>query len=123
LKSIGGDMGFFGLGDLRQGRSMQGRVSFLEGMLPLATEKMALPHVSMRGEFYTDVHLIRENEDCWVVLLDVTKETTELQLLRQRGNELSLAETKLARCLRELESGRVEIKALRKELEAERHGG
>src|ERR1700734_4424907 len=74
LIQAGGELEYYGLGDLEQGNSAFDQLPFLEGLLPLAETPFLLESLGMPGGSVADVHLFADEEKTWVVLLDVTVE-------------------------------------------------
>ena len=56
----------------------------------------------MGEERWADIHIFTENDNAWVVLLDVTTEETQRRQVQQKINELSLLGAQQSRELAQL---------------------
>src|SRR6202789_775864 len=74
LIQAGGELEYYGLGDLKHGDSASDQLPFLQGLLPLAETPFLLESVGMPGGTVADVHLFGNEDMTWGVLLDATAE-------------------------------------------------
>src|ERR1700679_2948511 len=74
LIKAGGELEYYGLGDLKHQHSATDQLPFLEGLLPLAETPFVLESVGMPSGSVADVHLFADEDRTWVALLDVTVE-------------------------------------------------
>ena len=85
LMQAGGELEYYGLGDLEHGDSASDQLPFLEGLLPLEETPFVLESVGMPSGSVADVHLFGEGEMTWVVLLDVTAEHDHARKIQQKA--------------------------------------
>jgi hypothetical protein len=116
LIDLGGSLGTYGLGDLREGQDVENRFSFLEGNPVGDKDTVILPRVIVTSGVYADVHIISEEAGLWIVLLDATAEAEQLQLMQQRGNETNLLRERIVQLHAQLEAAQRTIAQLRDEL-------
>ena len=96
LVSAGGDLGRFGLGDVRRGESLLQQAYFLEGLLPIDGSHSVLCRVETATGVFADIHLFHITEGDCVLLLDATSEVAERaeieQALRRTEEQLRQSE-------------------------------
>ncbi len=90
----GGDLAIFGLENIEAGQPVAEAAYYLDGMLPVS-DPVSIPAMMTDSGRYADVHLFSEDGHDWVVLLDVTDEIQQKQIIQQKGNELSLVARQL----------------------------
>ena len=89
IVEAGGALEAYGLDQLTPGIPARDVTLFLEGMLPLDSEPIFLPGVHFAPEVIADIHLFRD-EDCdWVLLLGAESHEAR-QILQQKSHELAL---------------------------------
>jgi serine phosphatase RsbU (regulator of sigma subunit) len=119
LIHAGGELDFYGLGDLKQGDSASTQLPFLEGLLPLA-EPFLLQSVNMPGGSVADVHLFTDEDRTWVVLLDVTVEHDQARKMQQKAYDMTLLSQREARLIAKLEAAHKELTVAHRDLAASR---
>lgn len=97
LVERGGQLGDYGLADLRAGEPVGAQVFFLEGLFPLAGAEVMLPCVQTASGRVADLHLFARAEGDYVLLLDATAQERQQRLMQQKGNELSLSYQRLVK--------------------------
>lgn len=97
LLEWGGDLSAYDIAGLERGINVGDRVPLLQGLLPLETNNIFLPHVSTGAGLFADVYLFSRQEGTWVLLLDSTADATKRQRMQQKANDLSLQVTDLER--------------------------
>lgn len=97
--SAGGELATYGLATVGAGEYAGDRLFFLEGFFPLAEASEILPSVHTEQGRIIDIHLIAEDTEGWVVLLDTTADARRQQRLQQKGNDLSLLRQQYARLI------------------------
>lgn len=97
LLEWGGDLSAYGVAGLEKGVNVGERVPLLQGLLPLETHNVFLPHVSTGVGLSADVYLFSRDEGTWVLLLDSTADATKRQRMQQKANDLSLQVVDLER--------------------------
>lgn len=96
----GGNLEFYGVRNLKQGKPVDEQIHFLEGLLPLRSAEMFLPFVQTDSGVYMDIHLFSGDNDC-VLLLDATKEEIQQSLMQQKANDLNILRDRVFRKLEE----------------------
>jgi sigma-B regulation protein RsbU (phosphoserine phosphatase) len=109
LIQAGGELEYYGLGDLEQGNSASDQLPFLEGLLPLAETPFLLESVGMPGGSVADVHLFADEDRTWVVLLDVTVEHDLARKMQQKAYDMTLLSQREARLIAKLEAAHKEL--------------
>ena len=120
LIQAGGELEYYGLGDLEHGDSASDQLPFLEGMLPLAETPFLLESVGMPGGAVADVHLFADEDRTWVVLLDVTVEHDQARKMQQKAYDMTLLSQREARLIAKLEAAHKELTLTHRDLAASR---
>ncbi len=68
---------------------------FLSGLVPMQEEYEYLPSLQVSDRSVLDVHLFKEKNSYWIILVDKTEDLEWQQKARQNGNELRLLQQKL----------------------------
>lgn len=97
LLEWGGDLSAYDIVGLERGINVGEHVPVLQGLLPLETPNVFLPHISTGGGLSADVYLFSRPEGSWVLLLDSTADATKRQRMQQKANDLSLQVVDLER--------------------------
>src|SRR5580658_1275477 len=116
LIQAGGELEYYGLGDLEHGDSASDQLPFLEGLLPLAETPFLLESVGMPGGSVADVHLFADEDRTWVVLLDVTAEHDHARKIQQKAYDMTLLSQREARLIAKLESAHKELTLAHRDL-------
>jgi phosphoserine phosphatase RsbU/P len=116
LIQAGGELEYYGLGDLKHGDSASDQLPFLEGLLPLAETPFLLESVGMPGGSVADVHLFADEDRTWVVLLDVTAEHDHARKMQQKAYDMTLLSQREARLIAKLEAAHKELTLAHREL-------
>ncbi len=116
LIQAGGELEYYGLGDLEQGNSASDQLPFLEGLLPLAETPFLLESVGMPGGSVADVHLFAEEHGTRVVLLDVTVEHDLARKMQQKAYDMTLLSQREARLIAKLEAAHTELTLAHRDL-------
>jgi phosphoserine phosphatase RsbU/P len=116
LIKAGGELEFYGLGDLQQQHSASHQLGFLEGLLPLAETPFLLESVGMPSGRVADVHLFGEEDRTWVVLLDVTAEHDHARKMQQKAYDMTLLSQREARLIAKLEAAHKELTLTHRDL-------
>ncbi len=90
LLSWDGDLQQYGLEQLHPLEPIVNQLFFLDGIFPLQQTRDTLPCLQTSDGLAIDVHLFREAEHSWVLLLDASDQTEKITRLQQKGNDLSL---------------------------------
>src|SRR5580692_3998542 len=109
LIKAGGELEYYGLGDLKPHHSAADQLPFLEGMLPLAESPFLLESVGMPGGSVADVHLFADEDRTWVVFLDVTTEHDHARKMQQKAYDMTLLSQREARLIAKLEAAHKEL--------------
>jgi PAS domain S-box-containing protein len=97
LSEWGGDLSSYGINGLQQNMDVGAHVPFLQGLLPLETRNLFLPHMSTGEGAYADVYLFSRESGTWVLLLDSSADASKRQRMQQKSNDLSLQVADLER--------------------------
>src|ERR1700733_2556157 len=116
LIKAGGELEYYGLGDLKQQHSAADQLPFLEGLLPLAETPFLLESVGMPGGNVADVHLFGNEDMTWVVLLDVTAEHDQARKMQQKAYDMTLLSQREARLIAKLEVAHQELTLAHRDL-------
>jgi serine phosphatase RsbU (regulator of sigma subunit) len=116
LIQAGGELEYYGLGDLEHGDSASDQLPFLEGLLPLAETPFLLESVGMPGGSVADVHLFADEDRTWVVLLDVTAEHDHARKIQQKAYDMTLLSQREARLIAKLEAAHKELTLAHRDL-------
>jgi phosphoserine phosphatase RsbU/P len=116
LIQAGGELEYYGLGDLEHGDSASDQLPFLEGLLPLAETPFLLESVGMPGGSVADVHLFADEDRTWVVLLDVTAEHDHARKIQQKAYDMTLLSQREARLISKLEAAHEELTLTHRDL-------
>jgi sigma-B regulation protein RsbU (phosphoserine phosphatase) len=116
LIQAGGELEYYGLGDLKHGDSASDQLPFLEGLLPLAETPFLLDSVGMPGGTVADVHLFADEDRTWVVLLDVTEEHDHARKMQQKAYDMTLLSQREARLIAKLEAAHKELTLAHRDL-------
>jgi phosphoserine phosphatase RsbU/P len=116
LIQAGGELEYYGLGDLKHGDSASDQLPFLQGLLPLAETPFLLESVGMPGGTVADVHLFAEEDRTWIVLLDVTVEHDHARKMQQKAYDMTLLNQREARLMAKLEAAHKELTRTHRDL-------
>jgi serine phosphatase RsbU (regulator of sigma subunit) len=116
LIHAGGELEYYGLGDLKHGDCASDQLPFLEGLLPLAETPFLLESVGMPGGTVADVHLFADEDRTWVVLLDVTAEHDYARKMQQKAYDMTLLSQREARLIAKLEAAHQELTLAHRDL-------
>lgn len=86
----GGNLSAYGLEDVQEGEYARDRLDFLEGVSLGEEKALVLSRVAMKSGIYADVHIVANQDGLWIVLLDVSEETRQLEAMQQAANESCL---------------------------------
>ena len=109
VADLGGELGEYGLAELRRGGEVDEQLPLLAGLLPLDAGNVFLPKVKMDAGPYADVYLFGGEQGTWVLLLNATAEAVKRQHMQQRTYDLSLQVTDLQREGDELHQAKSEL--------------
>jgi len=112
LKLSGGMLSVYGIGALNNDKPISEQVLFLEGLLPLTSSPLFLPHLNIDNNFAADVYLFNGNEGTWIVMLDASSEVRKRKPLQQKAHDLSLTVSELERTEAELIQEKEELATL-----------
>jgi hypothetical protein len=93
----GGDLASYGITDLKKGDDVGAQVPFLAELPPFNKEVLCLPCIQTAVDSYVDVYLFLQQQEIWVLLMDVTNAALEQQRVQQRSNNLALEVAALKR--------------------------
>jgi sigma-B regulation protein RsbU (phosphoserine phosphatase) len=97
LIDAGGHLEKYGLGAVRLREPAAEQAVFLEGLLPLVETPYLVPSVELGEGGAADLHLFRDGDLTWVMLLDVTVERDTARRIQQKAHEMTLLQAKEAR--------------------------
>lgn len=108
VRNLAGNLEIYGLGDIKEGQCVEGRMPFLHCLSAEDREPVFLPRIEIAQGVYADIHIITNETGMWVVFLDATDKTESLQAMRQQVNETYL----------QLEEANKTIAKLQKEIDS-----
>ena len=120
LLGAGGNLDNYGLGSVRCGEPALEQAYFLDGLLPLSHSPFFVPAVELVAGRAADVHLYRESDATWVLLLDVTAERNAAQRMQQKAYDMTLLEEREAQLNRRLEATNAALLETQRDLEIAR---
>jgi signal transduction histidine kinase len=91
----GGPVDAYGISDLRAGEPAGELISFLEGMFPLESKRIALPCIETGAGRPAELHLFPAAEGDYAILLDARTQERQQKLMQQKGNEQNLSYQRL----------------------------
>jgi PAS domain S-box-containing protein len=97
LSEWGGDLSSYGIVGLQKDMNVGEHIPFLQGLLPLESRNLFLPHMSTGEGVYADVYLFSRDGGTWVLLLDSSADASKRQRMQQKANDLSLQVADLER--------------------------
>jgi signal transduction histidine kinase/ActR/RegA family two-component response regulator len=86
----GGPLNYYGLPEPRSGEMITDRYFFMEGLLPLNESHLMLPYMQIPPDATVDLHLIRNANEAWVLILDASHMAADIKPFQQRTHELAL---------------------------------
>ena len=120
LVGAGGHLAAYRLEGLRLGIPAVEAAPFLAGLLPLQQTPEVIPSIELGGGRAADLHLHRDGETTWAILLDVTPERNRAQRMQQRAYDMTLAQEREAQLNRRLAAANAALIETQRELEASR---
>lgn len=118
LMQAGGHLAHYGLDTLEFGVPASDQIPLLEGMLPLVETPFLIRSMAMPSGRVADVHFFADEGTVWVLLLDVTAEHDEAQLVQQKAYDMTLLSQREARLIAQLEAANDELTRAHQELAA-----
>ena len=116
LVSMGGQIAHYGLTDLIAGASATDQLPFIEGLLPLFETPFLIRSLEMPSGRIADAHFFADGDVVWIILLDVTAEHDEAQLVQQKAYDMTLLSEREARLIEQLEAANTELTRAHREL-------
>lgn len=120
LIGAGGHLDVYGLTNLRIGEPAVEQAFFLEGLLPPDETAFIVPSIEVVGGRVADLHLLREADTLWVVLLEVTAERDAARRMQQKAYDMTLAQEREAQLNRQLQAANSALLATQHDLETSR---
>ena len=90
LQAAGGDLEAMGLPQWQSGDEVLDQATFLSGFVPADTDFQSIPMVQLHENTIIDVHVFRDHDLNWVLLVDKSDQVEWQSQARQKGNELRL---------------------------------
>jgi len=109
LVRMGGQLAHYGLTDVRTGTSASDQLPFIEGLLPLFETPFLIRSLEMPSGRIADVHFFADGDVVWIILLDMTAEHDEAQLVQQKAYDMTLLSEREARLIEQLEAANSEL--------------
>lgn len=94
-----GNLAAYGINNLQLGELACKQVLLLEGLLPLNSTTLFLPCTNIEQGLCADIHTFSGDDGDWVLLLDASLDRDLLQLMQQKGNDLSLLRDQQAKLI------------------------
>ena len=116
LLGVGGQLDHYGLTELSPGISVTDQLPFIEGMLPLFETPFLIRSLEMPSGRIADVHFFADDSVVWIILLDMTAEHDEAQLVQQKAYDMTLLSEREARLIEQLEAANTELVRAHREL-------
>jgi hypothetical protein len=99
LLEWGGELGYYGIGNLRQGEFLANQVIFLQNLLPATDQPLFLPFLRTESGTPADVHILRHDNHDYVLLLDAAAAVSRQTVIQQISNTRSLKQENEKRLL------------------------
>jgi hypothetical protein len=113
---MGGQLAHYGLTDVVTGTSVTDQLPFVEGLLPLFETPFLIRSLEMPSGRIADVHFFADGAVVWIILLDMTAEHDEAQLVQQKAYDMTLLSEREARLIEQLEAANTELTRAHREL-------
>ena len=113
---MGGQLAHYGLTDVVTGTSVTDQLPFVEGLLPLFETPFLIRSLEMPSGRIADVHFFADGDVVWIILLDMTAEHDEAQLVQQKAYDMTLLSEREARLIEQLEAANSELTRAHREL-------
>lgn len=97
LLEWGGDLSGYGINDLQRGLNVCEHIPFLNGLLPLETQNVAMPRMQTRPGIYADIYVFRRETGIYILLIDATLEARRRTHLQQKAYDSRLQTADLER--------------------------
>jgi signal transduction histidine kinase len=78
--------------EIKKGVRVDELIPALTGLIPFDSESIKLTRLQLKDDKYTDVHIVKDNGNYWIIFVDQTKEVDKLKDLLQNMNERELHE-------------------------------
>ena len=88
----GGNPQTFGINGLAKGADAVEHLPFLFGLFPLHTDPFVLYGVKVKGQLSTDIHIFKDEDRHWVLLLDANMREIQQFVVQQQLNITALRE-------------------------------
>lgn len=96
ILEFGGRLEHYGLDHISKGQAATEFIVVLEGIIPIDSETFILPRVELTPGIFADIHLVKTEQYQWILLLDVSEDVQQHQILQQHGYELGFLRDRLA---------------------------
>jgi sigma-B regulation protein RsbU (phosphoserine phosphatase) len=116
LIKAGGELGCYGLADLKDQHSVCNQLPFLEGLLPLEETPFLLQSVGMPSGRVADVHFFTDEDMTWTVFVDVTAEHNNARKIQQKAYDMTLLSQREARLIAKLEAAHKQLTLAHRDL-------
>jgi PAS domain S-box-containing protein len=97
LLEWGGDLSGHGVTGLERGLNACEHIAFLNGLLPLEGQNVAMPRMQTRPGIYADVYVFRREAGIYILLMDATLEARRRTRLQQKAYDSRLQTADLER--------------------------
>ena len=95
LQSADGDLESMGLPPWQPGDNVLDQALFLQGSIPADADYLEIPTVQLDDSTVFDVHIYRDNQLNWVLLVNQSEQIQWQSKARQKSNELRLLEQRV----------------------------
>ncbi len=76
--------------EIKKGDHVDEIIPALTGLIPFESESLKLTRLQLKEDKYTDVHIVKHNQNYWIIFVDQTGEVDKLKDLIQNMNEREL---------------------------------
>lgn len=97
LVNQGGNLDALGLPNWNQNDNILDKAIFLTGLIPMTTDYEVIPSFQIKENLIIDLHLFKDDQCYWIILVDKTESFEWEAIARQKSNELRLLEEQLVR--------------------------
>lgn len=99
LVSQFGNLESLGIGDLKIGSVADEQLDFLSGMIDLDIMPLDIPFLEMPSGMSTDIHILSNNGQIWVLMIGVEDKSDWQKIVQQRTNDMSLTHQRQSQIL------------------------
>jgi hypothetical protein len=90
LLDWGGELGLYGITNLKQGELLSNQIHFLQNLLPAPDQPLFLPQLRTESGAAADIHILRYDKNDYVLLLDAAAAVNRQTIIQQIAHNRKL---------------------------------